>query len=154
MKTSPVPTLGRDFPPQAARSAINPCFFACRLMGMKSSLSAWERGWLPVGMQRLSRYPGLDAMDVSWKKRSLAAVTVAGLLSLLSLRNSSAQQTLPAPTPLVLPDKIQDRNGQDRKNQRKPLPLAASDWEPLPSRLDNSDATIIDLASALSLAGV
>jgi outer membrane protein TolC len=86
-------------------------------------------------------------MDVAWKKPRLLTLTVVSLFSLLCAGKSVAQQILPTPLDT-------QRNAQDGKNKKPSVELAPSEWEPIPSRLAKSEATVIDLASALSLAGV
>jgi outer membrane protein TolC len=64
------------------------------------------------------------------------------LLSLLFCGKTVAQQ------------KDQDGKGQNGQNKKPLLELDPRPWEQMPSRLAKSEATVIDLASALNLAGV
>lgn len=80
-------------------------------------------------------------MDVSWMRLHTAVWTLAVVLVLLFLEKAAAQQ-----------ERQQPPGGEKIK---PPLvELAAKDLDTIPSRLAKSEASVIDLASALNLAGV
>ena len=86
-------------------------------------------------------------MDVSWKNPRLVTLTVVSLLGTLLLEKTLAQQSFPAPVPTP-------RKAPDGNDKKRPLDLVPNEIESIPSRLAKSEATVIDLASALNLAGI
>lgn len=85
-------------------------------------------------------------MTVSWKKLVLATLTAVSFLSLLTVQKSCPQDKLPAPNP-VAPDKGAHAKSKDEPDSNV---LAFN----VPSQLATTQANLIDLATALNLAGV
>jgi outer membrane protein TolC len=93
-------------------------------------------------------------MDVSWKKPPFVTLTLASLLTLTCVERSLAQQNLGESGSSSIVPAAQNDKVQDGKNKKPPLELAPNELESIPSRLGKSEITVVDLASALNLAGV